>query len=108
MFSFSGPKSDHTSGKGKYMFIESSAPRSKGHKALMQYDFSTLSSDSCFSMFYHMYGSDAGSLSIYAYDSKRSESTLWTASGTRGDVWRQLSVTVPSNTKSVSIAKAWQ
>ncbi|KAK3587411.1 hypothetical protein CHS0354_028792, partial [Potamilus streckersoni] len=56
-----GPNYDHTlgpTGKGHYLFIETSAPRMNGDQAILKSPFYMPDvSDQCFSFWYHSYGS---------------------------------------------------
>ncbi|XP_078360932.1 MAM and LDL-receptor class A domain-containing protein 1-like isoform X3 [Oculina patagonica] len=60
-----GPSFDHTKGQrgqGKYMYIESSSPRRKGHEAMLLIKLEGRAF--CMRFWYHMYGIDTGSLSV--------------------------------------------
>ena len=88
------------------MYIESSNPRSKGHKAwLKSPDFSpTLGR--CLSFWYHMYGEDIGSLNVLIYQNGSRSAPIWTLSGAQGGLWRPSRVTIKSDVPhSVSILR---
>ena len=76
---FTGPSIDHTFGDefGYYAYIEASSPRNVNDRAVLE---STIlmpppSAGSCFSFWYHMYGS-IGALNIYVNGVKATE-PLW-------------------------------
>ena len=61
---FIGPTSDHTSGKGKYIFIEASSPRKVNDTAVIASPTVNSDGDYCLTFWYHMYGKSKYS-SIY-------------------------------------------
>ena len=93
--SLTGPSIDHTKGTtlGYYMFIEASAPRVAGDKArLLSQVYPPLNSNKCFTFYYHMRGSDVGSLNVYlllnqSSDTFSTEALMWTLSGSWGTDW---------------------
>ena len=97
---FSGPSWDHTSGTGKYLNIDSSAPRVQNDSATIQYEFSEPVVGGCFSLYYTMYGSTIGSLTVTASDGSRS-TDLWSLKGPHGAKWHLLSTVVPQQTTMV-------
>lgn len=76
-----GPSGDHTTGQGKYSFIETSSPRRKGDNAIMS-RMVTLSGKSCLRFYYHMYGADMGTLRV-----KLCNTVLFEKSGDQGNRW---------------------
>lgn len=78
-------------GIGKYMFIETSAPRRPGDKARLNSErFSATSSrGSCIKFWYHMYGASIGTLNVLIKTGagNRSESIVWTLSGNQQNKW---------------------
>ena len=78
---------------GYYIYIETSSPNNEG-------DFASLISPKivrtgdgsddplCFTFFYHMYGSDIGSLRLnFLPEDSAQQETLWSKTGEVGDVW---------------------
>ena len=61
-----GPSFDHTTKttKGWYLYIEASAPRVPREFARINYRFPSPSTAGCFSMHFHMYGSQLGVLRV--------------------------------------------
>ncbi|XP_078483559.1 MAM and LDL-receptor class A domain-containing protein 1-like isoform X2 [Ciona intestinalis] len=94
-----GPTTDHTSGGGKYMFIETSNPRLEGDRALLQSDqkLKTTGSGDCLSFFYHMYGSTIGTLNILVGDTNNNV-VWWQLLGDQGQHWNEAQVTITSHT----------
>ena len=83
-----GPPGDHTSGKGFYVYIETSYPRKKGDRAKLKSPLllSTTPEGSCVTFWYHMYGSDVGQLNLI-YQSKSMNQTFWIRQGQQGNLW---------------------
>eukprot|EP00794_Sanderia_malayensis_P017044 gene17044-18759_t len=93
-----GPSSDHTYGTnfGYYMYIEASAPRSKGHKAWLQSPTFAPSNGRCLQFWYHMYGYQVGSLKVLKYENGSRSGALYSLSGSQGNIWRMAQVTIAS------------
>lgn len=71
---------------GKYLYIESSAPRVKGDKARLV--TSTFPAGRrCLQFYYHMKGRDIGSLTVYTKETGQSLYPQWTKKGAVGDDW---------------------
>uniref|UniRef100_A0A8C9XNZ5 MAM domain containing 2a n=1 Tax=Sander lucioperca TaxID=283035 RepID=A0A8C9XNZ5_SANLU len=69
--SYTGPRGDHTTGVGYFMYIEASLMR-PGHKArLLTSDLRGASSPQCLIFYYHMYGSGTGILTVLLRRSRR-------------------------------------
>ncbi|XP_045208516.1 MAM domain-containing glycosylphosphatidylinositol anchor protein 1-like [Mercenaria mercenaria] len=94
-----GPSNDHTLGTaaGKYIFIETSAPRKLNERAaLMSPLIDTWNHNyMCFSMWYFAYGSNIGDLRIILKQSKfvNKTETLWINSF-QGSLWKQTTVSI--------------
>ncbi|MFD1163279.1 choice-of-anchor D domain-containing protein [Hwangdonia seohaensis] len=79
-----------------YMYIETSSPRSSGDTANFEspcFDL-TSSSSANFSFWYHMYGSNIGSLHVELSTDNGSTypTSLWSLSGNQGNTWTQVSL----------------
>nr|XP_023010426.2 MAM and LDL-receptor class A domain-containing protein 1 [Maylandia zebra] len=88
-----GPAGDHTSSKGKYLYIESSSPSIKGDSAQLKSSLLPPAGEKgyCFSFWYHMFGATVGSLKMFLQTSDPLEKTLvWQKSGNQGDEWLQV------------------
>ncbi|KAL9986059.1 hypothetical protein ACROYT_G000125 [Oculina patagonica] len=82
-----GPSSD-LSRTGKYVYIEAT-PQSYGDNAKLQFAVPGSNSSACLKFFYHMYGSDMGTLNVF-----NGNSTIFTKSGDQGDHWKSVTRTV--------------
>jgi len=88
-----GPNSDHTSGNGKFIYLEASIG-SYGDKAKIL-SSSIPAGDYCFSFYYHMYGQDVYKFNIYQVDGQGS-SEVFSRDFDYGNAWLPGSVDVSS------------
>uniref|UniRef100_A0A8C6W560 MAM domain containing 2 n=1 Tax=Nannospalax galili TaxID=1026970 RepID=A0A8C6W560_NANGA len=86
--SYTGPKGDHTTGVGYYMYIEASH-MVYGQKAhLWSQPLRGVPGKHCLTFFYHMYGAGTGLLSVYLKKEEDSkESLLWRRRGEQSISW---------------------
>ncbi|XP_069891812.1 MAM domain-containing protein 2 isoform X1 [Dipodomys merriami] len=86
--SYTGPKGDHTTGVGYYMYIEASH-MVYGQKAqLSSRPLRGVPGKHCLIFFYHMYGAGTGLLSVYLKKEKESDtSLLWRRRGEQSISW---------------------
>ncbi|XP_067654503.1 MAM and LDL-receptor class A domain-containing protein 1-like [Haliotis asinina] len=102
-----GPSTDHTLGtrQGKYLYIETSAPRLTGDKAwLVSESFSPVtSSGRCISFWYSMYGATVDSLNVYIRVPGRTDYMIWHQSGNQGNGWLNGQAPITEKIKSYSI-----
>ncbi|XP_053181592.1 MAM domain-containing protein 2a [Scomber japonicus] len=91
--SYTGPRGDHTTGVGYFMYIEASLMR-PGHKArLLTSELRGSSSPQCLIFYYHMYGSGTGILSVLLRHSGREHDTLlWRRRGEQSVSWMRAMV----------------
>ncbi|XP_055359914.1 MAM and LDL-receptor class A domain-containing protein 2 isoform X2 [Betta splendens] len=85
-----GPAGDHTTGKGKYIYIKSSPPSVKGNMALLKSSLLPPAGEKgyCLRFWYHMFGATVGSLRTFLLSVDPFEKTLvWQKSGNQGDEW---------------------
>ena len=91
-----GPATDHTLGTsvGYYMYIETSSPRVQNDKArLLTHSYTPKpGSISCLQFWYHMYGSNIGTLNVYvgpvgSLKVQKPPQAQWTKSFDHGDKW---------------------
>lgn len=68
------------------MFMEASAPRRPGDVAELINDQVKLTTDSCLSFWYHMYGKDIGTLAVYGKTGSTPK-LLWAQSGDKKSNW---------------------
>ena len=70
------------------MYIEAT-PQSYGDNAKLQLSVPRSNSSSCLTFYYHMYGSDMGTLNVFS-----GNDTIFTQSGDQGNYWRKVTRTV--------------
>jgi len=97
--SYTGPSGDHTTGSGSYLYTEASSHYNKLHR--LESPLFSLQQDATLSFFYHMHGSDMGTLSVEAHVDGSGWSTLWSRSGNKGFAWLDASVVLPASTTQV-------
>jgi len=88
-----GPSSDHTSGSGNYLYIESSSCNDVTAGILSpEFDFTGIYPQ--LSFWYHLYGDDMGTMAIQASTNGGTSwsANLWSMSGDQGDLWQQVMV----------------
>ncbi|EOD06917.1 hypothetical protein EMIHUDRAFT_218624 [Emiliania huxleyi CCMP1516] len=97
--SSTGPSGDHTTGSGYYLFTEASGIYDTLHQ--LESPLFSLQQDATLSFFYHMYGSNMGTLSIEANGTETGWSTLWGRTGDQGNSWLEAVVILPASTTKV-------
>ena len=108
---FRGPSTDHTYGNetGYYMFIDDSVRANSGDFEQAYYASEIIPGSStghCFSFWYQMSGSQAGTLAIQLlYPAKEwdQNQTRWTKNGDHGDQWYQSTINIFSDGEDYSI-----
>ncbi|KAM8934342.1 apical endosomal glycoprotein [Pelodytes ibericus] len=94
-----GTLSDHSTGSGSFMYVEGRSRTDRGLKArLKSYPQSSDQDTQCLSLYYRIWGPDAGTLSLYVKYDGEEEKLLWTATGSQGNSWHHESLTL-TNTK---------
>ncbi|KAJ8414963.1 hypothetical protein AAFF_G00024860 [Aldrovandia affinis] len=91
--SYTGPKGDHTTGVGYFMYIEASHML-PGHSArLLSTELRGSGSPLCLLFHYHMYGSGTGLLSLYLRrDGGDRDTLLWRRHGEQSITWMKAMV----------------
>ncbi|XP_066300034.1 MAM and LDL-receptor class A domain-containing protein 1-like [Branchiostoma lanceolatum] len=95
-----GPTVDHTYGTsaGHFVFIETSSPRVPGDNAIfLSPTYPTSSPNYCVEFYYHMFGTNIGTLNVYAKKNGNLGPAVWTLSGDQGDIWVMAQVTVTAD-----------
>nr|XP_054757011.1 MAM and LDL-receptor class A domain-containing protein 1-like [Lytechinus pictus] len=96
-----GPSADVTYGTafGHYMYIEASQPNSPGAVARLIGPHISMESTSaiCWSLSFHMYGQDIGSLNILTQNADASTTLVMSLSGNQGNQWYSTAFEVTSN-----------
>ncbi|XP_044166667.1 MAM and LDL-receptor class A domain-containing protein 1-like [Acropora millepora] len=82
-----GPSSDHTSGDGYYMYIETSRPRRLGNLSRLSTPALSFSGATCITFFYHMYGATIGRLQVTV-----NGQTIFSASGNKNSSWFEANI----------------
>lgn len=81
---------------GKYIYIETSAPRRRGDKARILSPQVPGGSPLCFQFYYHMYGPHIGTLNVFVKSvALNGSQTVWTKSLNQGNKWVLGEVTIP-------------
>ncbi|KAL9986055.1 hypothetical protein ACROYT_G000121 [Oculina patagonica] len=73
---------------GKYMYIEASG-RSPGDNAKLQLEVTGGRSATCLMFYYHMYGSDMGTLNVFS-----GNTTIFSRTGDEEDYWKEVTMTI--------------
>ncbi|CAK8696661.1 unnamed protein product [Clavelina lepadiformis] len=91
-----GPNKDHTSGGGEFAYIEASRPREENDEAILKSPALSTLTQHCFSMWFHVYGADAGSLAIIQKlpIANAPEHILWKNEGDVGNIWMPVFVNI--------------
>ncbi|XP_028270677.1 MAM domain-containing protein 2a isoform X2 [Parambassis ranga] len=90
--SLTGPRGDHSTGVGYFIYIEASLMH-PGHKArLLTSYLHGSSSVQCLIFYYHMYGSGTGILNVFLAHGRRKDILLWRSSGELSITWMRATV----------------
>uniref|UniRef100_A0A8C7CVS6 MAM domain containing 2a n=1 Tax=Oncorhynchus kisutch TaxID=8019 RepID=A0A8C7CVS6_ONCKI len=91
--SYTGPRGDHTTGVGYFMYVEASLMR-PGHTArLLSSDLRGSAGPQCLVFYYHMYGSGTGLLSVLLRRGDSEQDTLlWRRRGEQSISWMRATV----------------
>ncbi|XP_008282564.1 MAM domain-containing protein 2a [Stegastes partitus] len=91
--SYTGPRGDHTTGVGYFMYIEASLMRPGDRARLLTSDLRGSSSLQCLIFYYHMYGSGTGILTVFLrHGSKEQDTLLWRRRGEQSVGWMRAMV----------------
>ncbi|KAJ8286335.1 hypothetical protein GJAV_G00037320 [Gymnothorax javanicus] len=86
--SFTGPKGDHTTGMGHYMYLEASPMLAGQNARLASAELRGSRSPLCLQFYYHMFGSGIGRLSVYlSQEGHKQEEALWSRHGEQSVSW---------------------
>jgi len=98
LFLGTGPTTDHTlqSASGFYIYTEATGKKYKD-KARIVSPMESSTKGSCLKFWYHMYGANMGTLSIFLKTSRGFGRPLWREVGNQGNAWRVASVTITSS-----------
>lgn len=74
---------------GYFLYIDTSPPRVKGDKYLLETSYYKSDKDKCLKFWYHMYGDGIGSLNIYRkMNNSLLPESLWRKTGNQDNIWR--------------------
>jgi hypothetical protein len=98
-----GPSDDVTGG-GKYLYTESSSCyNSTGAVISPIFDVSSLTTP-FLTFYYHMYGTDMGTLTVYAStDNGSTWTSVWTLSGDQGNSWNEANINLGAYSGSTAL-----
>ena len=103
-----GPTTDHTlqSINGFYMYTEATG-RKFGDKARLLGPVEKATTGQCLQFWYHMYGSNMGTLSVHLkINNVLQKTAIWSESGNKGNVWKLATKTITSSsTYQVGVGK---
>ena len=90
-----GPRADHTSGRGSYLFVESSLPTKVGDRAILRTPWFKRNDRFCIRLSYHMYGQFMGGIRVYAYEKRTGTNVgtpnkIWEKFDDQGNKWNNL------------------
>ncbi len=89
-----GPSGDHTSGTGNYLFVESSGCNDRTARLISPcFDLGAVVCPQV-SFWYHMFGTDVGSITLEIDPGTGVWDTLWTLAGNQGDLWQEATVSL--------------
>lgn len=89
--SYTGPRADHTTGLGYYLYVEASHML-PGHNArLLSRPFRGARGPQCLRFYYHMYGSGTGKLRVFISEDGE-DTLLWQRAGEQSISWLRAQV----------------
>ncbi|XP_050836867.1 apical endosomal glycoprotein isoform X2 [Serinus canaria] len=92
-----GQGSDHTTGSGYFLSVDSSVPWSHGQRAqLLSSHQEPAAAPCCLSFWYRLAGPQIGTLNLKLRPEGGEEVVLWTRRGTQGSIWHRAWATLPS------------
>ncbi|XP_046545765.1 MAM and LDL-receptor class A domain-containing protein 1-like [Haliotis rubra] len=99
----SGPKQDHTSGRGQYVYIRGEDARDANAHATLVSPFLRVTSVITLTFWYHMNGNGIGTLSMSMLPASGGRFLLWRLSGRQGNEWKQAQVKIPPGLYEVEL-----
>ena len=82
---------------GYYVYIETSAPRHAGDKAVLSTGILQPAANGvCLTFWYHMFGAHVETLNVYSETTGGNRTMIWSNSKTQGNVWKQATRTITS------------
>ncbi|XP_013404588.1 MAM and LDL-receptor class A domain-containing protein 1-like [Lingula anatina] len=93
---WTGPRGDHTTGSGYFMYLESSK-MPVGEKIYMSTPYLAPTSGTCLSVWYHMRGRHIGALNVYIQKGGDPGAPVFSRQGDQGANWYQAKVNIESS-----------
>ncbi|XP_071965542.1 MAM and LDL-receptor class A domain-containing protein 1-like [Antedon mediterranea] len=93
-----GPTNDHTRGNelGRYIYIESSQPRRPLETAVIRSPtMDGTATVPCLQFWYHMYGMNVGTLTVFKEEPGFEPTRLWWRGGDQGNEWIEAKINIP-------------
>jgi hypothetical protein len=92
-----GPSNDHTHGTGfgHYLYIEASY-RKPYDTARFDSSLHPQTEGTCVTFWYHMYGSNIGTLNVYRRERNQLGAVVWSMSSNQGNVWHVAQISIKS------------
>ncbi|XP_072228472.1 MAM domain-containing protein 2-like [Leuresthes tenuis] len=103
--SYTGPRGDHTSGLGRYLFVEASPMLPGQNVRLLSRPLRGARGPQCLRFFYHMYGSGTGKLRVLI-DDDGEDMLLWQRSGEQSVAWLRAQVEYECNRRHQIVFEA--
>ncbi|XP_046357247.1 MAM and LDL-receptor class A domain-containing protein 1-like isoform X1 [Haliotis rufescens] len=99
----SGPKEDHTSGRGQYVYIRGKDAHDADAHASLVSPFLSVTSIITFKFWYHMNGNGIGTLSLSMLPASGGRRLLWRLSRRQGNEWKLAQVKLPPGLYQVEL-----
>jgi len=99
--SSTGP--EKAKGGAYYMYIETSAPRKSGDKAVLRSDPVIMGASGEVEFYYNMYGSNIASLEVQVIDATGTSHSAWKESGNKGKAWHHAQVSLGSYAGNIEV-----
>ncbi|KAM9322348.1 MAM domain-containing protein 2-like [Pholidichthys leucotaenia] len=103
--SYTGPRGDHTTGLGYYMYLEASPLLPGQNIRLLSRPIRGSREPQCLQFFYHMYGSGIGQLSVHI-NKDGEEVLLWQLKGEQSVAWLKARVEYQSDSQHQIVFEA--
>ncbi|XP_046380134.2 MAM and LDL-receptor class A domain-containing protein 1-like [Haliotis rufescens] len=97
-----GPSSDHTTGHGYYVYMETSLGNINDKADLVSPVLGG-NTVTCLRMWYHMFGTDVNSLTVFKEYQNGSRTSIWHEDGDQGNQWNHMAVTIPATSPSYRV-----
>uniref|UniRef100_A0A665TSY9 MAM domain containing 2 n=2 Tax=Echeneis naucrates TaxID=173247 RepID=A0A665TSY9_ECHNA len=103
--SYTGPRGDHTTGLGYYLYMEASPMLTGQSVRLLSRPLRGSRGTQCLRFYYHMYGSGMGQLNVYL-DKDGQDALLWQRGGEQSIAWLRARVEYQSESQHQIVFEA--